>query len=79
MEDQIEKIYWRISEVAEMFSVEPSCIRFWLQTFRVTVKKNRNGIRYFTKEDIEKVAQINRLLKEELYTIPGARRKLQNG
>lgn len=79
MEDEIVKIYWRISEVAEMLQVRPSTIRFWDLTFDERVHKNGRGDRRFTKEDIQRFTEIHRLVKIERYTLEGARKKLQNG
>jgi len=52
-EKEIEKLYYSIGEVAEIFSVAPSLIRFWESEFElIKPKKNRKGNRQFTKEDI---------------------------
>lgn len=53
VEKEIEKIYWSIGEVAEMFSVNTSKIRFYEMEFQLAFKKNRVGDRKFTLEDIE--------------------------
>ena len=78
-EKEIEKIYYSIGEVAEMFNVAPSLIRFWESEFElIQPKKNRKGNRQFTKEDIENVRTIYHLVKEKGFTLQGAKEMLRN-
>lgn len=78
-EKEIEKIYYSIGEVAEMFNVAPSLIRFWESEFEIIQpKKNRKGNRQFTKEDIENVRTIYHLVKEKGFTLQGAKEMLRN-
>lgn len=78
-EKEIEKIYYSIGEVAEMFSVAPSLIRFWESEFElIQPKKNRKGNRQFTKEDIDNVRTIYHLVKEKGFTLQGAKDMLKN-
>jgi DNA-binding transcriptional MerR regulator len=78
-EKEIEKIYYSIGEVAEMFSVAPSLIRFWESEFEIIQpKKNRKGNRLFTKEDIDNVRTIYHLVKEKGFTLQGAKEMLKN-
>lgn len=77
-EDQIEKLYYSIGEVSEIVGHEPHVLRYWEQEFEVlTPRKNRAGRRVYTKEDIATVERIRRLLKEQKYTIEGARQAIQ--
>ena len=77
-EKNIEKVYFTIGEVAEMFKVAPSLIRFWETEFdSLRPKKNTKGNRQYSKEDIEEIRLIYHLLKEKGYTIPGAREKIK--
>lgn len=70
----IEKKYYTIGEVAEMFNVATSLIRFWETEFEsIKPKKNRKGNRQFTKEDIDNVRIIYHLVKEKGYTLQGAK------
>lgn len=74
----IEKKYYTIGEVAEMFNVATSLIRFWETEFdSIKPKKNRKGNRQFTKEDIENVRVIYHLVKEKGYTLQGAKEILK--
>jgi len=78
-EKEIEKIYYSIGEVAEMFNVAPSLIRFWESEFElIQPKKNRKGNRQFTKEDIANVRTIYHLVKEKGFTLQGAKEMLRN-
>lgn len=77
-EKAIEKLYYSISEVAEMFDVNNSLIRFWEKEFSIIKpKKNKKGNRMFTKEDIENIRLIYHLVKERGFTLQGAQQKLK--
>jgi DNA-binding transcriptional MerR regulator len=78
-EKEIEKLYYSIGEVAEMFTVAPSLIRFWESEFDIIrPKKNRKGNRQFTKEDINNVRLIYHLVKEKGFTLQGAKEMLRH-
>jgi DNA-binding transcriptional MerR regulator len=78
-EKEIEKLYYSIGEVAEIFNVAPSLIRFWETEFDlIKPKKNRKGNRQFTKEDIDNVRTIYHLVKEKGFTLQGAKEMLRN-
>lgn len=78
-EKEIEKIYYSIGEVSEIFTVAPSLIRFWESEFEIIrPKKNRKGNRQFTKEDIDSVRTIYHLVKEKGFTLQGAKEMLKN-
>lgn len=76
--EQLTKLYYSIGEVAEMFDVNTSLIRFWEKEFSIIQpKKNRKGNRMFTPKDIENLQVIYHLLKERGYTIEGAKKKIK--
>lgn len=78
-EKEIEKLYYSIGEVAELFNVAPSLIRFWESEFDIIKpKKNRKGNRQFTREDIDNVRTIFHLVKEKGFTLQGAKEMLRN-
>jgi len=53
-EQKVEKLFYSIGEVADMFKVNTSLIRFWEKEFDIIKpKKNKKGNRLFTKEDID--------------------------
>jgi len=77
-EKRVEKLYYSIGEVAEMFNVNPSLIRYWEKEFDIIKpKKNKKGNRYFTIEDIEHFHIIYYLVKEVGLTLKGAKKKLK--
>ena len=76
-EPQIEKIYYTIGEVAKMFDVKTSLIRFWENEFDIIKpSKNKKGNRLFTKKDIENFHLIYHLVRERGMTLRGAKKKL---
>ena len=73
----MEKLFYSISEVAEMFSVNQSNLRFWEKEFKqLKPKRNDKGTRFYTPEDIQVIKQIIYLVNEQKLTLDGARRKL---
>ena len=77
-ERQIEKLYYSIGEVARMFNVNTSLIRFWEKEFDIIKpKKNKKGNRFFTRQDIENLHLIYHLVKEKGLTLNGAKKKLK--
>lgn len=69
-----DKLYYTIGEVAGMFNVNPSLIRFWEKEFSMLKpQKNKKGNRLFTARDIENFRMIYHLVKEKGYTIHGAK------
>ena len=76
--DLPDKRYYTIGEVAQAFDVNPSLLRFWEKEFDILKpKKNTRGTRRFTQEDIKNLKLIYFLVREEGYTLDGARRKLE--
>lgn len=77
-EEEVQKRYYTIGEVAKLFNVNPSLIRFWEGEFSVLQpKKNRKGNRLFTQEDIENIKIIYHLVKEKGYTLSGAKEEMK--
>lgn len=77
-EKKIEKLYYAIGEVADMFKVNTSLIRFWEKEFDIIKpKKNKKGNRFFTHVDIENFHLIFHLVKERGMTLKGAKLKLK--
>ena len=77
-ETKIVKLYYTIGEVAEMFKVNTSLIRFWEKEFDIIKPhKNKKGNRLFTPKDIENFHLIFHLVKEKGMTLSGASKKLK--
>jgi DNA-binding transcriptional MerR regulator len=69
-----QKLYYSIGEVADMFDVNTSLIRFWEKEFSVIrPHKNKRGQRMFTNKDIENFHRIYHLVKERGMTLSGAK------
>lgn len=72
-----DKLYYTIGEVARMFDVNTSLIRFWEKEFDIIQpKKNKKGNRLFTPRDVDNFQIIYHLVKERGFTLQGAKVKL---
>jgi len=77
-EVKVEKLYYSIGEVAKMFNVNTSLIRFWEKEFDIIKpKKNKKGNRLFTQQDIDNFHIIYHLVKEKGMTLKGAKKKMK--
>jgi len=76
-----DKRYFKISEVCKIAGLKQHVLRFWETEFRQKIKPRRgpSGQRLYQKSDIENVLEIKKLLKEDGFTIPGARKFLAGG
>ncbi|MBR5146362.1 MAG: MerR family transcriptional regulator [Bacteroidales bacterium] len=73
-----EKLYYRIGEVAEMFNVNASLIRYWESEFSVLrPRKSTKGNRMFTQRDLRYLRMIYQLVKVQGYTLQGAKDALK--
>jgi len=78
LKTHIEKLFYPIGEVAQMYNVNVSLIRFWENEFDILKpKKNKKGNRMFTKTDLENLEVIFHLVKERGFTLEGAKKKLK--
>jgi len=78
-EREINKLYYTMGEVTEMFDVNASQIRFYEKEFDILQpKKNKKGNRLFTQEDIANLKIIFNLVKDKGYTLQGAREYLRS-
>lgn len=76
---KLSKLYYSISEVADLFDVNMSLIRFWEKEFpNLQPKKNKRGNRYYSPKEIEKLDRIYTLVKLEGYTLEGAKKALKS-
>lgn len=74
----IKKLYYSISEVSKITDLEQYVLRYWESEFeQLQPAKNRAGNRIYTNRDIKLILYIKRLLREERYTIEGAKQVLQ--
>ena len=76
------KMYYSIGEVAKMFNVNESLLRYWEKEFPIIAPRKAGGnVRQYRKEDIENIRLVYHLVKEKGMTLQGAkqRRKVKNG
>ena len=77
--DKLTKLYYSIGEVAELFDVSKSLIRYWETEFSfLDPKKNKKGDRRFTKENIRQLQIIHHLVKERGFTLDGAKQEIKS-
>ncbi|MBR4234022.1 MAG: MerR family transcriptional regulator [Bacteroidales bacterium] len=74
----MEKLFYSISETADILGESVSAIRFWSNQFPKFVKPQRNakGNRQYTAADIEALKQIKVLVKDGGMTLEGANKRL---
>lgn len=77
-EELNQKQYYGIMQVAAMFGVNASLLRFWEAEFSFQLRKNKKGDRFFTPQDIRRLELIYDLLRRRKLTIEGAREYLKN-
>ena len=76
-DEGIKKLYYSIGEVSEQTELEQHVLRYWETEFdELAPRKNRAGRRVYTAEDIAVVERIQHLLRDEKYTIEGAKQVL---
>jgi DNA-binding transcriptional MerR regulator len=73
-----EKLFFKIGEVCDIVGVQAHVLRYWETEFpMLSPQKNRSGQRTYRRRDVEIALRIKELLYEEMYTIAGAKKKLQ--
>lgn len=76
--EETKKLFYTISEVSEMFELNASTLRFWEKEFELLKpSKNKKGNRTFTQKDIDNIARIVELVKQQGFTIQGAKEQLK--
>lgn len=76
--DNLSKLYYSIGEVADMFGLSTSLIRYWESEFSsLKPIKNSKGDRRFTKQNIEQLNLIYHLVKEKGFTLDGAKNEIR--
>lgn len=77
--DDLNKKYYRISEVAELLGLPASTLRFWESQFTI-VKPHRNdkGTRFYTPKDIETIRMVHYLVKEKGLKLDAAQEQLRH-
>ena len=76
--NKVLKKYYSIKEVSEMLEIPESTLRYWEKEFKeIKPKKNANGVRHYTLDDIEQIKLVNHLVKEKSLTIKGAKTRMK--
>ena len=74
---EFKKLYYSISEVSRITGLEQHVLRYWESQFpELNPAKNRAGNRIYTNKDINLIFEIKRLVREEGFTIEGAKKVL---
>jgi DNA-binding transcriptional MerR regulator len=74
----LTKLYYSIGEVAKIFDVNASLLRFWEKEFDIQIaKKNKKGNRLYSVKEIAVIQTIYDFVKLQGYTIEGAKRALK--
>jgi DNA-binding transcriptional MerR regulator len=77
---QLQKLYYRIGEVASIVGVEPHVLRYWETEFRsVRPQKSARGQRIYSRRDVDTLLKVKELLYGHRFTIAGAKQKLREG
>lgn len=75
----MQKLYYSISEVSRITELEQYVLRYWETEFEhLRPAKNHSGNRIYTNKDIKLILYIKKLLREEKYTIEGAKKLIKN-
>ncbi len=75
----ILKKYYAIGEVAAMFGVATSLVRFWESEFdSISPQKSKTGLRQYTQDDIDNIRLVYHLVKEKGLTLQGAKEALRH-
>lgn len=73
-----DKLFFRIGEVAEIVGVKPHVLRYWEEEFpALRPKKTRGAHRHYARKDVELAMLIRKLLHDEGFTVPGAKKRLR--
>lgn len=78
MKASIDRLYYSITEVSKLLNEEQHVLRYWEREFpQLRPQKNRAGNRVYSEKDIAILKVIRRLLREERYTVAGAKEHLR--
>ncbi len=72
-----DKLYFKIGEVKKITGVETHVLRYWESEFKIIRPQRASSKqRLYRKIDVENILTIKKLLYEDGYTVPGARKLL---
>ncbi len=73
---RMEKLKFRIGELAKKLNVERFVIRFWEKEFKLRTNRSHGGQRFYDERDLNTFQRIKELLYKQGFTIAGARKQL---
>lgn len=71
-----KKLFFSIGEVAELFNLNESTLRFWESHFQSIRPQRRGNERTYARKEITEIQKVHFLLKERKMTISGAKKEL---
>ena len=72
-----DKLFYKIGEVAQMAGVKTSVLRFWESEFVfLSPEKSTTGQRLYSKNEVNLILQVRRLLYDEKFTIEGVKKRI---
>ena len=72
-----DKLYFKIGEVKKITGIEPHVLRYWESEFKIIRPQRASSKqRLYRRVDVENILTIKKLLYEDGYTVPGARKHL---
>lgn len=78
MKSAIDRLYHSITEISRILGEEQHVLRYWEREFpQLKPQKNRAGNRVYTTKDVAVLRVIKKLLREERYTVAGAKEYLK--
>lgn len=72
----MDKIFLTISEVSQKFEEPQHVLRYWERQFEMLKPTQSVNRRYYRSKDIEIISNIKKLLRDDMFTIEGAKKKL---
>lgn len=73
----LDKKFYKISDVAEILGVPASTLRFWEKQFTIIKpRRNAKNIRYYTPQDIETIRKVYYLVKEKGLKLDAAQNQI---
>jgi DNA-binding transcriptional MerR regulator len=74
-----DKLYFKIAEVLKLAAIQPYVLKYWETEFpQLAAGRQESGQRVYTRQDLDVILRIKKLLYEDGYTISGAKKQLES-
>ena len=74
----LDKKFYKISDVAEILGIPASTLRFWEKQFTIIKpRRNAKNIRFYTPQDIETIRKVYYLVKEKGLKLDAAQEQIR--